>query len=296
MQRTLVRAERISDGLGFGEGPISGETDQRTADKAEEAIGSDRIIVPVECGDDGCGDGRRVGLVFRLKERFNRSLHRAKVFGGAVAMTGASLIGTGRAEGMSMEETMEGAVTVLDENEMDFGAHTDDQASGENSGCGAIDNAPKIVRASVRYEDEIRGIIEALGADTGELDTVYVNFRDYVEALPEEEEYSGKRVMGKIVGAGKVIKQLVGRHREKYIVLNTIRGYTVDQELVREQTGGRAEVFAVDIWRLEDIAADLHPEDPEAEAQAYLSELIYTLGTAGILTKGDLPVYLISQE
>lgn len=293
MQTTQITAERISDGLGFGEGPISGETDQQTADKAEEAVCSDRIVVPVECDDDGCGDGRRVGLVFRLRERFNRSLHRAKVFGGAIAMAAAGMIGTGRAKGMSMEETMEGAVTVLDENDVDFGAHTDDQASGENSGCGAIDNAPKIVRASVKYENEIREIIEALGADTGELGTVYANFKDYVDALPTDEKYSGKRVMGKIVDAGKIIKQLVGKHREKYIILNTVRGYTVDQELVRKQTGGRAEAFAVDTWRLEDIASGLHPEDPKTEAQAYLSELVYTLGTAAVLTKGDLPVYLI---
>lgn len=300
MQRTQLEARRISDGLGFGDGDISGNDDPGVLNRAEEAICSDQILVPVSrddqgriIEDDGCGDGRGVGLVFRLKERFKRSLNRAKVFGGAVAMAAAGLIGTGRAKGYSVEETFTTAIDDLDEQDVDFGAHTDDQASGENSGCGAIDNAPAIVRAAIKYESYIRSVIDMLGSDTGELNTVYDNFQDYVEALPDDEEYSGKRVMGKIVNAGKVIKRLVGRHKEKYIILNTVRGYTVDQELVRKHTGGKADVFAVDVWRLEDIATGLHPEDAEAESQTYLSELVYTLATAAVLTKGDLPVYLI---
>ena len=293
MQQPQIEVHRISDGFGFGEGTISGELDSPTAAKAEEAICSDHILVPVECDDDGCGDGRRVGLIFRLRERFKRSLNRAKVFGGAVAMAAAGLIGTGRGKDRTMQETMDEAIADLEESDVNCGAHIDDQASGKNSGCGAIDNAPKIVRTSVKYEEKISEVISMLGADTSELGTVYANFHDYVEGLSDDEDYSGKHVMDKIVNARKVIKQLVGRHREKYIVLNTVRGYTVDQGLVRERTGGRAEVFAVDVWRLEDIAAGLHPDDPEAEVQTYLSELVYTLGTAAVLTKGDLPVYLV---
>jgi hypothetical protein len=194
-----------------------------------------------------------------------------------------------------MEETMGVAIEELDEHNIKAGAHTDDQASGKNSGCGAIDNAPRVVRASVKYEKEIRETIGALGVDTSELSSVYANFHAYSGAMPDEENYSGRRVMGKIISAGKVIKQLVGEHREKYVVLNSVKGYTVDQALVRERTGGRADVFVVDLWRLEDIATGLHPEDAEAEARTYLSELVYTLGTAAVLTKGDLPVYLIHQ-
>jgi len=293
MQQTQFEIQRISDGLGFGEGPISGEEDPSVLRQAEEAICSNEILVPVDCEDAGCGDGRRTGLVFRLKERFKRSLNRAKVFGGAAAMAAAGLIGTGRAKGCSVEETLDDAIEDLDEKDIKFGAHTDDQASGENSGCGAIDNAPKIVHASIKYEKQIRTVIDMLGVDADVLDTVYINFQDYVKALPEDEKYSGERVMGRIMKAGKVIKQLVGKHREKYIVLNTVRGRTVNQELVREHTSGRVDVFAVDVWRLEDIAAGLHPEDVEAESRTYLSELIYTLATAAVLTKGDLPVYLV---
>ena len=49
---------------------------------------------------------------------------------------------------------------------MDFGAHTDENAKGENCGCGAIDRAPEAVLAALKYEEPIRGVIEALGSDT----------------------------------------------------------------------------------------------------------------------------------
>lgn len=302
MEQPDFEARRITDGLGFGEGDISGKDDAEILDRGDEAIRSNRILVPVDrdddghiIEDDGCGDGRSVKLIFRAREFFKRSLNRAKVFGGAVAMTAAGRIGTGRARGASVEKTFGDAMDMLDERSMDYGAHTDENASGENSGCGAIDNAPKIIRAAATYEQPIREVIGALGADISVLDEVYGNFHAYVDALADDERYSGRRVMGKIISAGKFVKQLAGKHHEKYIVLNSVRGYTVDQELVRRRTGGRAQVFAVDIWRLEDIAAGLHPDDPEAEAQTYLSELIYTLATSAVLTKGDLPVYLIQE-
>jgi hypothetical protein len=49
----------------------------------------------------------------------------------------------------------------------------------------------------------------------------------------------------------------------------------------------------VDSPRLEDIAHNLFPDNSQKQQQAYLSELIYTLAIAAVLTKGDLPVYLI---
>lgn len=300
MTQAELEVTRISDGLGFGEGEISGEGDPHALALADEVVRSDQILVPVsrdEHGriieDDGCGDGRGVKLIFRFKQFFRRSLNRAKVFGGAVAMTAAGLIGIGHAEGYTVEETFNSAIETLDKREVEYGAHTDELANGENSGCGAIDNAPKIVRAAIKYEAQIRETIDALGADTSQLNAVYNNFRAFVGELPEDEEYSGRRVMSSIVRAGKFIKQLAGRHHEKFILLNTVQGHTVNQELVRKITHGKVQVFAVDIWRLDDIAAGLHPHDPVSESQTYLSELIYTLATSAVLTKGDLPVYLI---
>jgi hypothetical protein len=293
---------RISDGLAFGHGSISGADDEpEVLGRVDEIIqNSGEILVPIdknndgrELEDDGCGDGREATHVFRLHETFKRSLNRAKVFGGSVTMAAACLIGVGRAKDESLDDVFGSAVGILQDNDMDFGAHTDEHASGENCGCGAIDHAPEAILAALKYEEPIRSVIDALGADTEQLDEVYGNFRGYVQEMPHKAAYSGRKVMDRIINAGKVVKKLGGDHRERRIILNTVRGYTVNQRLIREATGGRAQAFAVDIWRLEDIATNLFSEDTTHQSQAYLSELVYTLAIAAVLTRGDLPVYVI---
>ncbi len=296
---------RISDGLAFGHGTISGQDEApEILTRTDEVIhNSGEILVPVDkddqgnfIEDDGCGDGREVAETFSAKRRFKRSLNRSKVFGGSAAMASASLIGTGQAKQQPLSEVFADAVNVLEARQIDFGAHIDEKASGENCGCGAIDKAPEAILAALKYEEPIRNVIEALGTDTEQLDTVYENLRAYVGEMPEQTPYSGRKVMERIVGAGKVIKKLGGEHRERRIILNTVREHTVNQGLIRQETGGRAQAFAVDIWRLGDIADRLFPEEPERRDQAYLSELIYTLAIAAVLTKGDLPVDMVRQS
>lgn len=101
--------------------------------------------------------------------------------------------------------------------------------------------------------------------------------------------------MGLVSKIGKVVKDLADDHLERRIVLNTIPGYTVNQELVRRATGGRVQVFATDLPRLQQIAEKLY-DNPEDQRKAFLSQVIYTLGVAATLTKGDLPVYVIESE
>ncbi len=43
---------------------------------------------------------------------------------------------------------------------------------------------------------------------------------------------------------------------------------------------------------MEDIALSLY-ENPADQRRAFLSEMAYALGTAAVLTKGDLPVDLL---
>lgn len=56
---------------------------------------------------------------------------------------------------------------------------------------------------------------------------------------------------------------------------------------------GRAQVFVVDAWRMLDVIDrnKFIPEDKKE--QAFIAELIYSLGVSATLTKGDLPVDLI---
>lgn len=308
MDKPRFVVQRISEGFGFGEGSISGHVENvevlQSMDTAIEQ--NPDIIVAIDkddhgkvIDDDGCGDGRGVRLTTRLGRKLERSLNRAKVFGGAAAMTAASRIGLGKARNRNLNELFDDALDELDEKQIDFGAHTADHVAPgreeKDSGCGAIDGAPAIIPAAVKHENEIRGVIKFLGSPDEGLDEVFDNFKDYGETIPSQPEYRGLRVVNRIKSMGKVLKELFGPHREKRIVINTVPGFTVNQALIREITGGKAQVFAFDSWRLEDIAAKLYPEDTSARQKALLSELVYTLGVASVLTPGDMPVYLIRQ-
>jgi hypothetical protein len=261
---------------------------------------SPNILVPVDRDDndnvlidDGCGDGRFVKLVVRSERILKRSLNRAKLFGGGVTMTTAALVGLGEAENKPLNDVFDLSINTLQEKGIDFGGHTDEHAKGENCGCGAIDKAPDTIYAASKFKNEITSIIKDLTVNNADdLDEIFTNYSKYSHFITDNPEYSGKKVIDRIAGSGKVIKQLGGEHKELGIVLNAVKGYTVNQKLVREETDDEAQIFAVDLWRLEDNAKRLFPEDRAKQYKAFLSGLVHTLAVAAVLTKGDLPVYL----
>jgi hypothetical protein len=303
-----VEVQKISDGLGFGHGSISreaieNEAGDEVAAAVDEAINAPEILTKVDIDergemldDDGCGDGRGVKTVFDKFKTFARSLHRPKVFGGGATMAAASLIGTGKAVGQKLQNTFTSGIALLKKRRLGYGAHTADHVKDpdNDSGCGAIDNAPAIVDAAVTYKDQIRGVIDLLGVDTADLGEVEANFAATAETN-RGQAFSGKKVMGQVVDDGKIVKELAGLHIETRIVLNMVEGYTVNQQFVRGYIGGKADVFAVDVWRMQQLAENMYPDEPAMQQKAFLSELVYTLATAAVLTKGDLPVYVIQR-
>jgi hypothetical protein len=295
-----IAVKPLADSLDFGYGKISSAAVTLEARSAlKKTITSDpNILVPVEAGDDGCGDGREVVTVFSKDTHYNRSLNRSKVFGGGATMAAAITIGTGKGGDRALNTIFSDSIAELSQAGVDFGAHTDEGRNAEKCGCGAIDCAPDALTAALIYENPIRAVIAGLdGVNDSEINAVFVNYRDYVPAfLTRQENFDSARVMDEIITSeSKVVKQLGGAHHESGIVLNEVRGYTVNQGLVREATGNQAQTFAVDIWRLQDIAAKLSGGDKKLGQQALLSELVYTLAIAAVLTKGDLPVYKIEQ-
>ncbi len=303
-----VEAAKLTDGLGYGDGTISYEdrkeiVGHEIVGKVEKVVTSNEVLVEVSVDkdgnrlcDDGCGDGRPVYRIFQNGIEKAKSLFRAKVFGGGPVMAAADIIGQGKANGSSLQDVFKRGLSTLKRNLVDFGGHTDTHAHGDNCGCGAIDKATAVVSAVSIYADKIQESIAALGVDIDGMDEVVGNFVSYASEI-EGQEYSGKKVMDEIIESGKVIKELDDDHKEMFILLNTVEGYTVDQEKIREISEGKIQVFAVDVWRLKEIAEKLHPdESEEIQNKAFLSELVYTLGTAAVLTKGDLPVYMISKK
>ena len=282
--------------MGFGEGSISAaDGNLETLSKLDQIISnSPDIIVPIQRDDDGCSDGRTTIEVYDKNGTYTGSLNRPKVFGGAATMTAAISVGLGTAQGQSLQDVFKNAVKTLQQAGLNFGAHTDEVASGPNCGCGAIDKALETVTMAIKYETQIRGAITVLGFDTNGIDEVLDNFQRFADNKSSQlDQYSGSKTLEGILSAGKLIKKSGGIHKERRILINTVRGYTVNKNLVRQATNGEAQVFTLDAWRLDDIAAGV-ASDSSGQHKALLSELVYTFGTSAVLTRGNLPVYQIS--
>jgi len=316
-------AERIAEGLPFGTGDIDGVAIAEAAGPevmtaVDKLIMSPEILVDVSTDsdghmidDDGCGDGRITDFIKRGRDKLVNVVnkHRAKVFGGGSAMTMADMVGSGEATG-PLRGVFSKAINTLLKEQINFGAHTGITQDTNSCGCGAVDKSPAAIVAVGTNAEGIRGVfslltqkfssaksdqpktgIDALLATDYSME-ITDNFRRYGETI-KGQEFHGMDVMNEIADWGKIIKELEGGHLEARILLNLVRGKTVDQGLVHKVSGGKADVFAVDVWRLQDLAERLHPENVTAQQRAFQSMLAYTLGVAAVLTSGKLPVYVI---
>jgi hypothetical protein len=307
-----LQITKIADGLGmnYGTGTISAlelehkDGNEDVADLTDQAIQSPNILVKVDSDehgkmlqDDGCGDGRPVititAKIDGVKHFFDRSRRRAKVFGGGAVMTLATRIALGHGA-PTLNQTIDASIAQMADSGLDFGAHTDNQAGGEDCGCGAIDKAPSIIAAASHFRSDIAETIAALNVDTTGLEKVQDSYDAYADII-KNKPYSGRQSMNSIVDAGKIVKELADDHRETRVILNMVEGYTVDQNCVRVVTNGRAQVFAVDVWHLKQLAEKLYSDETE-QLRGLQGMLVYMLATAAVLTKGDLPVYVVSPQ
>lgn len=306
-KREDIRVQNIEvnciaeEGLGFGEGTISSaEVDTDVLKDVLGAIDSEEILVKIDedkegrqVDDDGCGDGREVASIYEGTRVRERSLHRAKIFGGGATMAVAALVGQGKSKDDDLQDLFSKAIGDLAKHDLPFGAHTDDHASGDNCGCGAIDKAPRIIENVGVFEDKIKGAAALILGDDEGVQEVIDNFKSYNQGH-HEDTYKGSGVMEEIIEDGKIVKELTGAHQEVAIVLNTVPGYTVNQQHIRSVSSEQAQVFGVDVPRLATVAERLYPESEAEQKQALIGMVVYTLATAGTLTKGDLPVFVVS--
>ena len=140
---------------------------------------------------------------------------------------GAETLQNIEAAGQTMRQTVSDSISTLRDKMIGFGAHTDTHAHGEKCGCGAIDNAPAIIRSAVTFKDQIRASIEALGIDTTGLEEVEAAYT--ASAGSELGDYAGAEVMNEIINNGKIVKELDDNHKEVIVILNTVENHTLDK-------------------------------------------------------------------
>ncbi|MFZ1360982.1 MAG: hypothetical protein WAS27_03110 [Candidatus Saccharimonadales bacterium] len=315
-------------GLGFGEGGISvksqierGILRAETPKHIHEFLTTDlEAFKTVETTDDGCGDGRPWTKLMQKDDAgnvrfFDKSLLRAKVFGGGLA-TAASMWRTihgAPKDHQTVGQDRQAMAEALHSREFSHGAHSDNHAAGDNCGCGAIDKYSAITTNAVKYREEITNTLRAVyGDEFSDNEVEIAQAFDTYEALANHEDYfadaSGKQSMEQLIDSGAFVKELGGHHIEETILINDVEGTTLDQQYFTQTVKNAhgpdkprvVQAFCVDTWRGRQIA-DVVTEialvgDPDADVEhvrklAYADFLIRTLAVAGTLTAGDLPVY-----
>lgn len=328
-----TRAELIAPhGLGFGGGTISlqsqleqGVIAPETPRYIHEFLANDPAAFKlVEADDDGCGDGRPWQTITReyvddahtvQTQQFHRSLLRAKVFGGGLVVAASmwrAINGTPRAN-QTLGQDRHLMAEALQAHGLVYGAHSDDHASGEACGCGAIDNYAQVTADAINYREQITNTLRLLyGSQFDDNQAAIERVFQIDEALGQQGGYyrdaSGQQSLRQILATGAVVKQLSGGHAEAAIVMNEVAGTTLDQQYFTETvtamgqaaTPQAVQVFSVDVWRGQQIAQLVaqvaHANKPDIAVEtaylvAYADFLIRTLAVAGTLTAGDLPVY-----
>ena len=297
-------------GFGYGSGTISRSTQLQTGELTQEADenGSEYIqynqnaFIPIdsEATDDGCGDGRVASKIYQVITdndgrhvvEYKTSLNRAKVFGGGIVMTQAALMATGREKFKDTDELFAVATSVLRDKNIQFGAHTDTHAKGDNCGCGAIDKMPTILANITRYESQIQQTLQQLLGEDYNAEAFAAVITNFGTAFQQMsfDSYSGAKTMEKILESGAVVKQLNGDHQEDFVVLNFAEGTTFNQRDFFEYTENQSQAFCVDAWRLQKYA-DAVSADQAEQTKALYGMLIYTLATSATLTDGSQRIF-----
>lgn len=304
-------------GLGYGEGTISGRerVGSELLERAVEIIveHTAEVVVAIEEPDDGCGDGRPTGKILQKDPEtgevtsYNKSRKRAKIFGGGLQVA-ASMWRAIAGETLSGETVLGDRRFIADElnqRGVQYGAHTDNHASGDNCGCGAIDKYPRSTELSGEYREDITGTLGVLIDNPAENAGVQQAFATRA-AIASDQEYmsnaSGRATMDLILNDGAVVKELENDHLEAIVIMNDEPGTTIDQEKVAELLAAAGlpatiQVFVVDLWRgyeyadiIAEVAVEHGYDEAAAREIARADFLINQLSVAATLTKGDLPV------
>jgi hypothetical protein len=308
----------LPKGLGFGHGTISKKLRLNTKDLDEAALEAARELINdpesytyTEHGDDGCGDGRDTALTYKLesgnsasldgaRRTFRRPGHRAKVFGGGLIMAWIMdrIVAGAPKNGQTALADRTAVAKKLRTIPLAFGGHTDNHASGDNCGCGAIDKSRDIVKAAITYCDYIEDILKVILGDHFSA-AAFDRVMDEYILLAKNDAYmvdaQGDKTRRLLEKAGAVIKELNGSHNEVFVILNYVPGTTFNQTKLNTITDSKVQAFAVDIWRIDAYAeavARWHKSDKQAYDTALCAGLVYTLAAAAVLTDGSQEIFV----
>lgn len=296
------------------------------AEKITSALDPENLtkyFVPTdESAPDTCIDGRRIEG-YDLNEALRMRGLGSHVPGGTAAASIAYRVAVknGYAQDETVLDDLDYIIRQYKKYDIYFGGHIDDHATGKNTGCGAIDKMPAILRKFSQFEaiEELFGLVKALLGNAFSEDTFHLlsgrlirlqgNKRAYLQKDDNGEYAYRSRLIDDIRnsadGSSAAIEKLIGEHKEVGLIINLVPNTTFDRDRFSFDNKDEIQLFNYDFWRTQQIAELLNPVNyTMSEIAQHLvirqrNEFVtfsamYGVATAMILTDGSIDLIVRS--
>lgn len=275
--------------LGLGSiGPDNrDDVDLKVVNEMYQAVAAGLFNIPVSGAvPEICVDGRTNKDGTRISAPCAAGGTLSVVYGGDLGGAAAS------ADTSEIQLTTQ-TVNTLQQKGHATGVHGDDHSS---CGCGACAKAPTIYQHITERINDIASLVSQLGINVTDAEKESI-VQQANNRLSQAGFFAEDRaaVVQAARDAGASYEELVGKHNELGIALNTRSGTTVDRTAIRAKYGPQYDVFVVDAWAFGNAAKDINASGNEADEQRIAKAItVQNVATASILGHGSLPVVPIA--
>lgn len=275
--------------LGLGSiGPDNrDDVDPKVVDEMYQAIAAGLFNIPVSGAvPEICVDGRTDKDGARISAPCAAGGTLSIVYGGDLGNNAAA------ADIDEMQLTTQ-TVSALKGKGHSTGVHGDDHSS---CGCGACAKAPTIYQHIAERINDIASLVSQLGINVTESEKESI-VQQAKNRLGQAGFFAEDRaaVVQAARDAGALYEELVGKHNELGIALNTKPGTTVDRSAIRAKYGPQYDMFVVDAWAFGNAAKDINTTGDEADEQRIAKAItLQNVATASILGHGSLRIVPIA--
>ncbi len=275
--------------LGVGSiGPQNrNDVDPQTVNEMYQAIAAGLFNIPVTgLIPEICVDGRT--------NKDGTRMNAPCAAGGTLSIVyGGDLGGNSTDDDINEIQLTVQAIKTLKSKGHSTGVHGDDHSS---CGCGACARAPAIYQHITERISDIASLIKQLGINLTDSEKEIIT-QQAKNRLSKADFFADDRtaVVQAAQDTGAHYEELVGKHNELGIALNTKPGTTIDRSAIRAKYGPQYDMFVVDAWSFGTAAKDINLAGNENDIQRIAKAItIQNVATASVLGHGSLRIIPIA--
>ncbi|OQW41870.1 MAG: hypothetical protein A4S08_11970 [Proteobacteria bacterium SG_bin4] len=213
--------------------------------------------------------------------------------GGTLSIVYGSDLGGSSAGDVNELQLTTQAIHTLKSKGHSTGVHGDDHGP---CGCGACAKAPTIYQHISERINDIAALVGKLGINVTDAEKGSI-VQQANNRLGQAGFFAEDRaaVLQAAQECGALYEELVGKHNELGIALNTKPGTTVDRAAIRAKYGPQYDMFVVDAWAFGNAAKDINASGSDDDVQRIAKAItIQNVATASILGHGSLRIVPIA--